>query len=137
MLRNFAADSLASRPVVVVVHSSPTVRYALFLTLDLDGFDVRVMRDADEAMLGMADEKPEAVIVEVTAGGAAANCLVRRLRAHPATMRVPLILISRDTAGSPVREWSVCGVHHVPLDGGIEPILDVLHQTVGPIRRRA
>jgi hypothetical protein len=35
-----ADQSIDHRPLVLVVHHSPTVRQALLVTLDLDGFEV-------------------------------------------------------------------------------------------------
>lgn len=135
--RNFAAGSLDNRPIVLVVHGSPTVRHALFVTLDLDGFDVRVGGDAAEAIHRLADEKPHAVIAELTAEESWGRDLSQQLRSELATMHIPLILISRDSAVSPGREWSASGGRHVALEDGIDRLLDVLHETVDPPRGQA
>jgi PleD family two-component response regulator len=131
--RNFAEGSLDNRPIVLVIHGSPTVRHALFVTLDLDGFDVRAVRDAAEAVLWLADDRPHAMIVELSVGGSSEGDLLQQLRADAATNHIPLILLSRDTAASPVGEWSVSGVHHLALDNGIDRLLDVLHHSVAPL----
>jgi DNA-binding NarL/FixJ family response regulator len=132
--RNFAVGSIDNRPIVLVIHASPTVRHALFVTLDLDGFDVCVGGDAAEAILRLAGEKPQAVIAELTAEDTARSDLSQQLRSEPATMHIPLILLSRGSAASHVRERSVSGPHHVALDDGIDRLLDVLHHTVDPLR---
>jgi hypothetical protein len=131
--RNFTQGSIDNRPIVLVIHSSPTVRQALFVTLDLDAFDVRVGGDVAEAIFRLGNDKPQAVIAELTAEDTAERDLVQRLRSVPATMHIPTILVSRDTAASPLRERSVSGRHRVALDGGIDRLLDVLHQTVNPV----
>ena len=135
--RNFAEGSLDNRPIVLVIHGSPTVRRALFVTLDLDGFDVRVGGDAAEAILRLADERPHAVIAELTAEDREAREVSQQLRSEPATKHLPLILISRHAPASAVHEWSVSGGQHVALDDGIDRLLDVLHQTVDPLRAQA
>jgi DNA-binding NtrC family response regulator len=132
--RNFTAGSLDNRPIVLVIHGSPTVRHALFVTLDLDGFDVRAVGDAAEAGLWLADDRPHAMIAELSVGGSGEGGLVQQLRADAATNHIPLILLSRHTAASPVGDCSLSGAHHLALDDGIDQLLDVLHQTVHPPR---
>jgi PleD family two-component response regulator len=128
--RNFAAGSLDNRPIVLLVHGSPTVRHALFVTLDLDGFDVRAMGDPAEAVLWLADDKPHAMIAELSIEGAGKGHLLHQLRSDAATNDIPLILVSRASAASPAGEASLSGVHHVVLDDGIDRLLDVVHKTV-------
>src|ERR1700730_11747754 len=105
--RNFTLGSLDNRPIVLVIHSSPTVRQALFVTLDLDAFDVRVGGDVAEAIFRLGSDKPQAVIAELSAEDTAERDLVQRLRSVPATMHTPIILITRVTAAPPLRERSV------------------------------
>jgi DNA-binding response OmpR family regulator len=94
--RNFAAGSLDSRPIVLVIHGSPTVRHALFVTLDLNGFDVRVVGDAAEAVIWLSDDRPHAMIVELSVvGRAGEGDLLQQLRSEAATRDTPLILLSR------------------------------------------
>ena len=134
--QRFIAGSLEGRPIALVVHASPTVRHALFVTLDLDGFDVLVARDAAEAVVLLADEQPKVVVAELTAGGAGLGDLLRRLRSDATTMHIPVILISRDGATPPVRKWIEDGVQHVRLDDGVDRLLDLLHVTVDSLRGR-
>jgi hypothetical protein len=54
---DFAAGELRDRPIALVVHVSPTMRRALLVTLDLDGFDVRAAGDAGEALLRLAVQR--------------------------------------------------------------------------------
>jgi DNA-binding NtrC family response regulator len=128
--RNFAVGSLDNRPIVLVIHGSPTVRHALFVTLDLNGFDVRAVRDAAEAVIWLADDRPHAMIVELSVRGAGEDDLLQQLRSEEATNDTPLILLSRYATAPPVGESSMSGVHQVALEDGIDRLLDVLHEIV-------
>jgi len=135
--RRKAADDpgdtmLDRRPVVLVVHSSPALRHALFVTLDLDGFDVLVTGDATEATLMLTTMQPEVVIADLSMASEVDGELLRRMRSDASMAHVPLILISRLLDRSPVGEWSVNGVHHVSSGDGVGGLLHVLHELVGP-----
>ena len=127
---DFAAGELRDRPIALVVHASPTMRRALLVTLDLDGFDVRAAGDASEALFRLAEEQPQVVVAELGVDCEPAAELFSRLRSNPATRNTPLVLISTTPAASPLREWSMSGVHHVPMENGLSRLLDVLHETV-------
>jgi DNA-binding NtrC family response regulator len=130
--RNFAAASLDDRPIVLVIHGSPTVRHALFVTLDLDGFDVRAVADAAEAGIWLANDTPRAMIVELPVGGAGQGDPLQQLRSGAAMYDAPLILLGRFAAAAPVGEWGMRGVYRVALEDGIDRLLDVLHASVRP-----
>jgi len=127
---DFAAGELRDRPIVLVVHVSPTMRRALLVTLDLDGFDVRAAGDAGEALFRLAEEQPQVVVAELGVDCEGVADLFSQLRSNPATRSTPLVLISTAPAASPLREWSISGVHHVPVEDGLSRLLDVLHETV-------
>jgi len=129
---DFASSQLHDRPIALVVHSSPTVRRALLVTLDLDGFDVRTVGDASEAVLRLSDEQPQVIIAESGQECEEVANLFSQLRSTAANRHIPLILFSISPAATPAREWSMSGVHHVPLKQGLDHFLDVLHETVNP-----
>jgi CheY-like chemotaxis protein len=124
--------SLDNRPIVLVIHGSPTVRHALFVTLDLNGFDVRAVGDAAEAVIWLADDSPHAMVVELPVGGAGEGDLLQQLRSEEATNDTPLILLSRYAAAPPIGEWSMSCVRQVALEDGIDRLLDVLYEIVQP-----
>jgi CheY-like chemotaxis protein len=134
---DFASGELHDRPIALVVHGSPTVRRALLVTLDLDGFDVRTVDDASEAVVRLSEEQPQVVIAEMGLECADVANLFSQLRSNAATRRVPLVLFTASAAATSAREWSISGVHHVPLTLGLDRLLDVLHETVDPLRAEA
>jgi PleD family two-component response regulator len=135
LYRDFALSSLDDRPIVLVIHGSPTVRHALFVTLDLNGFDVRAVGDAAEAVLWLADDRPRAMIVERSVGVSGQDSVLQQLRSEDTTNDTPLILLSRHAGAASVGERRMSGVHQVALEDGIDQLLDVLHEIVQPCGR--
>jgi two-component system response regulator MprA len=86
---------MASR--LLVVQDEPATGTALQGALSLEGFDVVLAEDHDEALDVVASEVPDAVIVEVAAPTAERAAFCRRLR--EARPRLPVLMLgSRDGA---------------------------------------
>jgi len=86
-----AEQSIDHRPLVLVVHQSPTVRQALLVTLDLDGFEVLVAADCAEASALLAEMRPRIVVADLAARDEHADDFIGRLRSDVDTARVPII----------------------------------------------
>ncbi len=95
-----AEQSLDGRPLVFVVHRSPTVRQALLVTLDLDGFEVLVAADGAEASALLLEMRPRFVIADLAAADDHLDDFLRRLRTDVDTARVPVIDFGRNVRAS-------------------------------------
>jgi CheY-like chemotaxis protein len=84
-------QSLDHRPLVLVVHRSPSVRQALLVTLDLDGFEVLVAADGTEATALLLEMRPHMVIADLGVADDHVAEFVGRLRADTATAHIPVI----------------------------------------------
>ncbi|MDP1822801.1 MAG: response regulator [Archangium sp.] len=76
-----AEDSLATREVLRVL-------------LEHDGYDVRVAADGEEALAGILRDLPDAVVSDFSMPRCDGPTLTRRLRANPATARLPVVLLT-------------------------------------------
>ncbi len=84
---------------LLVVDDDPSVREALALVLDLNGFEVATAIDGREAIRAFAIESPDAVILDVLMPGLDGLEVCRRLRATG--NRTPVLML---TACSEVSE---------------------------------
>lgn len=84
---------------LLVVDDDPSVREALALVLDLNGFEVTTAIDGREAIRTLAIESPDAVILDVLMPGLDGLEVCRRLRATG--NRTPVLML---TARSEVSE---------------------------------
>jgi len=87
---------------ILVVDDEPSVRDALDRALRLDGYKVRLARDGREALNLLADEPPDAVVLDVLMPAPDGLEVTRRLRA--AGDRTPVLLLTaRDAVPDRVR----------------------------------
>ena len=86
---------------LLVVDDDPSVREALALLLELNGFDVETAADGREAIRTMALASPDAVILDVLMPGIDGIEVCRRMRAVGDRTPV-LMLTARDSLGERV-----------------------------------
>jgi two-component system response regulator MprA len=77
---------------ILVVDDEPSVRDALDRALRLDGYKVRLARDGHEALNLLAEEPPDAVVLDVLMPAPDGLEVTRRLRA--AGDRTPVLLLT-------------------------------------------
>ena len=80
---------------LLVVDDDPSVREALALLLDLNGFDVDTAQDGREAIRTMAVASPDAVILDVLMPGIDGIEVCRRMRA--VGDRTPVLMLTART----------------------------------------
>ncbi len=81
-------------PTVLVVDDDAVVAGFVERTLRLEGFSVRIVTDATEALAAVAAAPPDLVIADVLLPGLDGLELCRRLRAHPMTAHLPVIFLT-------------------------------------------
>jgi two-component system response regulator MprA len=77
---------------LLVVDDDPSLREALALVLDLNGFDVTTAQDGREAIRTLADAPPDAVVLDVLMPGIDGLEVCRRMRA--AGDRTPVLMLT-------------------------------------------
>jgi two-component system, OmpR family, response regulator len=87
---------------ILVVDDEPSVRDALDRALRLDGYKVRVAHDGRQALEALADDPPDAVVLDVLMPAPDGLEVTRRLRAAGDRMPV-LLLTARDAVPDRVR----------------------------------
>lgn len=90
-----SADGAANRPPcgnVLVVDDEPQVREVVATYLEREGFTVRVARDGREAMAEIANERPDAVVLDLMLPHVGGIEVLQRLR--EAGDAVPVIVLS-------------------------------------------
>lgn len=132
--RHRAEQSLDDRPLILVVHRSPSVRHALLVTLDLDGFDVLPTGDSAAAVSLLADAHPRVVIADLAIGGTRDGALLHRLKSDAETAGIPVIHFGQRGAESAEWDFSVNGVRHVRREEGVSRLLEVLHEVADQTR---
>lgn len=89
-------------PRVLVVDDDPQVLRLLRVNFELEGYDVMTATNGEEALDLVGRDSPDAVICDVMMPGIDGLEVVRRLRADPATVALPLVVVSAKAQRSDV-----------------------------------
>ena len=81
-------------PVVLVVEDEPAQREILAYNLAAEGFRVRQAKDGEEAMLLVAEEPPDLILLDWMLPNVSGIETCRRLKSRPQTATVPIIMLS-------------------------------------------
>lgn len=79
---------------VLVVDDDPDIARFVELNLRLEGFEVQVVHDGEEALAVAPELQPDLVVLDVLLPGADGVEVCRRLRADPATANTPVIMLT-------------------------------------------
>lgn len=79
---------------VLVVDDDPSVRTLMEMVLEAEGFTVRCASGGDEALIMVAEERPDLILVDVMMPGMDGRALTRQLRDDPATRTLPVVICS-------------------------------------------
>lgn len=79
---------------VLVVDDRPDTTGSMALYLGLHGHEVRAAEGGPQALAGLADWRPDAVIVDQVMPGMDGVQVIRRLRQDPSLASVPVALVS-------------------------------------------
>jgi len=79
---------------VLVVDDSRTIVAALTQMLVQNGFETLSAGDAEAGLDIALDDPPDLIFLDIVLPGMSGFAALRRLRRHPATKRVPVIMIS-------------------------------------------
>jgi CheY-like chemotaxis protein len=99
---------------VLVVDDEPDVREAMTMLLGLNGYDVREAADGHAALESMHEQKPAAVILDLTMPVMDGWTVRKHMKAHPTLAGVPVIVVSGVADVGP--EMHDCAVLKKPVD---------------------
>ena len=79
---------------ILVVEDEAAQREVIAYNLRKEGYEVRIAQDGDEAMLELAEELPDLVLLDWMLPGASGLEISRRIRARAETREVPIIMLT-------------------------------------------
>lgn len=82
------------KPRILLVDDEAAQREVIAYNLAAEGFDVVEAQDGEEAMLLVAEEAPDLIILDWMMPNVSGIEVCRRLRADPATRSIPIIMLS-------------------------------------------
>ena len=79
---------------VLLVDDEDNLRKVMRDLLDRDGFDVAEARDGVEALAQADRNAPDVIVLDLNLPGLSGYDVLQRLRAHPATARTPVVVLT-------------------------------------------
>ena len=80
--------------MIFCVEDDQGIRNMMVYTLKASGFEAKGFDDAASVWVALKDEKPDLILLDIMLPGEDGISLLQRLRAHPATASLPIILAS-------------------------------------------
>lgn len=81
-------------PLVLVVEDEPAQREVLTYNLEAEGFRVAQAASGDEALLLVAEDRPDLIVLDWMLPGVSGIEVCRRIKSRPDTKTVPIIMLS-------------------------------------------
>ncbi|MFN8372062.1 MAG: response regulator [Anaerolineae bacterium] len=82
-------------PLILIVEDSPTQAKAEAMFLTDIGFDVIVASDGPDGLMAAAEYQPNVIILDVKLPTMSGFQVVRRLKRHPQTDHIPVIMLTK------------------------------------------
>lgn len=86
--------SLRQTPRVLVVEDEGAQREVLKYNLEAEGFEVVMAENGDEALLLVAEEEPDLIVLDWMLPNVSGIEICRRIKADPVTRPIPIIMLS-------------------------------------------
>ncbi len=83
-----------TQPCVLVVEDEGAQREVLKYNLEAEGFQVVMAENGDEAMLLVAEEQPDLIVLDWMLPNVSGIEVCRRVKADPQTRQIPIIMLS-------------------------------------------
>jgi putative two-component system response regulator len=89
------------------VDDEPAIVELLRVVLEADGHQVLVARDGQAAMDGVAECHPDLIILDIGVPKLSGFEVCRRLKSHPETRLIPILVLTGMAVGGRVRAWEL------------------------------
>lgn len=91
------------KPSILIVDDEPLTRNLLRLMLERAGFEISEAEDGLKALLMMAEQAPDVLLLDVMMPNMDGLTVCEKLRARPETAVLPIILLSARTSSEAVK----------------------------------
>ena len=84
---------------ILVVDDDPSIAEAISLTLEDEGYSVQTLQDGKKVWDKVDQWTPDVIILDILMSGHDGREIARRLKAHQATQRIPIVISSAHPHG--------------------------------------
>jgi CheY-like chemotaxis protein len=117
---------------ILIVEDHPTMREAMRLVLEREGFDIDEASDGDQALAAVQEGAPDLVLLDMSIPGTAGPDVLAAVKSDPATSEVRVIVVT--ATGEEGRAAAIAGGADHYFTKPFSPIalLQAVEEVLGP-----
>ena len=119
-------------PKILIVEDHPTMREAMRLVLEGEGFQIREAPDGDQAIAALRSQRPDLVLLDMSIPGTPGPEVLAAVKGDPATADVRVIVVT--ATGEEGRSAAIAGGADHYFTKPFSPIalLQAVEEALGP-----
>jgi CheY-like chemotaxis protein len=119
---------------ILIVEDHPTMREAMRLVLEGEGFDIDEASDGDQALSAVQDGPPDLVLLDMNVPGTAGPEVLATVKGDPATSEVPVIVVTATGEEGRAAAIASGADHYFTKPFSPIALLQAVEQVLGPRR---
>ena len=119
---------------ILIVEDHPTMREAMRLVLEGEGFDIDEASDGDQALAAVQGGPPDLVLLDMNVPGTAGPEVLATVKGDPATSEVPVIVVTATGEEGRAAAIASGADHYFTKPFSPIALLQAVEQVLGPRR---
>ena len=117
---------------ILIVEDHPTMREAMRLVLEGEGFDIDEASDGDQALAAVHDERPDLVLLDMSIPGASGAEVLAAVKSDPATSEVRVIVVTATGEEGRAAAMTAGADHYFTKPFSPIALLQAVEEVLGP-----
>jgi CheY-like chemotaxis protein len=117
---------------ILIVEDHPTMREAMRLVLEGEGFDIDEASDGDQALAAVQDERPDLVLLDMSIPGASGSEVLAAVKGDPATSEVRVIVVTATGEEGRAAAMTAGADHYFTKPFSPIALLQAVEEVLGP-----
>ena len=102
-----------TRGRILVVDDDPRLLHIVAMYLGIEGYEVITAENGDDGLAKLQDRPPDLVILDIMMPGMDGIETCRRMRSHPPTAGIPIVMFSALSSDDDIERARVAGANHL------------------------
>ena len=117
---------------ILIVEDHPTMREAMRLVLEGEGFDIDEASDGDQALAAVHDERPDLVLLDMSIPGPSGSEVLAAVKSDPATSEVRVIVVTATGEEGRAAAMTAGADHYFTKPFSPIALLQAVEEVLGP-----
>jgi CheY-like chemotaxis protein len=117
---------------ILIVEDHPTMREAMRLVLEREGFDIDEAADGDQALVAVRERAPDLVLLDMSIPGASGPEVLAAVKADPTTSDVRVIVVTATGEEGRASALASGADHYFTKPFSPIALLQAVEEVIGP-----